>query len=402
MTSTSLIPADGTIFVWAAVIAIMACAVAMDQRWKWAARINSCTLCILGGLLFANLRVIPMTSPVYDAIGNHVLILAIPLLLFKSDMRKIYRESGRAFLLFHVCGVAAVIAAFLFGFIVSGSEQIEAFVATYCAGAVGGTVNLVAVGDIFSLENNMLSSMLMVANFCAASMLFLFSQMAKSRYMLTHFKHPYVDEYNAMLTSGGYDSSKSQSAQFWKRKDIALIDMTKALATTFVIVAISQLICNGVNATAAPKLVKQLFGSIYLVMTLVTVLGATFLPRYFGGIAGADEMGNIMMLIWFVTIGASCDLGQIIKYGLMVFAIFVVTFLIMCLIVFPVGKYITKCSMEETMACIIASIGGPPTAAALAISNGWNRLVVPGMLVGIYGYVIGNYFGVFVGNILGA
>ena len=53
------------------------------------------------------------------------------------------------------------------------------------------------------------------------------------------------------------------------------------------------------------------------------------------------------------------------------------------------------------MVRIIAAIGGPPTSAALAISNGWNALIVPGMLVGIYGYIIGNYFGVFVGNMLG-
>ena len=58
--------------------------------------------------------------------------------------------------------------------------------------------------------------------------------------------------------------------------------------------------------------------------------------------------------------------------------------------------------MEEIMACVIAAIGGPPTAAALAISNGWTKLIVPGMLVGIYGYIIGNYFGILVGNMLGA
>ena len=54
------------------------------------------------------------------------------------------------------------------------------------------------------------------------------------------------------------------------------------------------------------------------------------------------------------------------------------------------------------MACVIANIGGPPTAAALAISNGWSRLVAPGMLIGVYGYVVGNYFGVFLGNLIGA
>lgn len=80
---------------------------------------------------------------------------------------------------------------------------------------------------------------------------------------------------------------------------------------------------------------------------------------------------------------------------------FVVTFAIMCAVSFTLGR-VFKMNMEEMMACVIANIGGPPTAAALAISNGWSRLVAPGMLIGVYGYVVGNYFGVFLGNLIGA
>ena len=55
--------------------------------------------------------------------------------------------------------------------------------------------------------------------------------------------------------------------------------------------------------------------------------------------------------------------------------------------------------------CILASnanIGGPTTAAGMAISQGWSKLVGPIMLVGTFGYVIGTYLGVMVGTILGA
>ena len=45
---------------------------------------------------------------------------------------------------------------------------------------------------------------------------------------------------------------------------------------------------------------------------------------------------------------------------------------------------------------------GPTTAAAMAISQGWIKLVGPIMLVGTLGYVVGTYFGTIVGNFLGA
>ena len=398
---SSLISSEDTLFVWAAVIIIVACAIVMEQKWKWAAKVNSCTLCIIGGILFANLRVIPMSSPVYGSIGGFILPLAIPLLLFKSDMRKIYRESGKCFVLFNICAVGAVIGA-LIGFVIfRNTEGIEAFSAVYCASAVGGSVNLVAVASVFNMDNEMMTGMNIVANFTAVVMLIVFSQLARTKFFLGKFKHAYVDEYNAQIMSGEFDANMSQAAQFWKRKDIALKDIAKAIATTFAIVSLAQLICNIVNVSSAPNIIKQLFGSLYLVMTLITVLGATFLPNYFTSIHGADELGNLMMLIWFVTIGTSCNIEQIIRYGLITMAFFVVTFAIMCAVSFTLGR-VFKMNMEEMMACVIANIGGPPTAAALAISNGWSRLVAPGMLIGVYGYVVGNYFGVFLGNLIGA
>lgn len=47
-----------------------------------------------------------------------------------------------------------------------------------------------------------------------------------------------------------------------------------------------------------------------------------------------------------------------------------------------------------------ANVGGPTTAASMAIAKGWEELVEPALLVGCRGYVIGNYLGLIVGNTL--
>jgi uncharacterized membrane protein len=36
----------------------------------------------------------------------------------------------------------------------------------------------------------------------------------------------------------------------------------------------------------------------------------------------------------------------------------------------------------------------------MAIAKGWNKLIIPTMLAGIWGYVLGNYCGIIVGNVL--
>ena len=64
------------------------------------------------------------------------------------------------------------------------------------------------------------------------------------------------------------------------------------------------------------------------------------------------------------------------------------------------GK-IFKFNLEEICIASNANVGGPTTAAALAIAKGWQAMVVPALLVGTLGYVIGNYYGIFVGTFLG-
>ncbi len=57
-------------------------------------------------------------------------------------------------------------------------------------------------------------------------------------------------------------------------------------------------------------------------------------------------------------------------------------------------------NLEELLLSVNATLGGAPSAAAMAIAKGWDRLVLPGILVGIWGYAIGTFLGILVGEAL--
>jgi uncharacterized membrane protein len=55
-----------------------------------------------------------------------------------------------------------------------------------------------------------------------------------------------------------------------------------------------------------------------------------------------------------------------------------------------------KLNLEELLLSVNATLGGAPSAAAMAISTGWHKLVLPGVLAAIWGYVIGTFVGIVI------
>jgi len=57
--------------------------------------------------------------------------------------------------------------------------------------------------------------------------------------------------------------------------------------------------------------------------------------------------------------------------------------------------------LAEVIIASNACAAGPTTAAALAASKGWRTLVTPAIMLGVFGYVVANFVGVFLGGWLG-
>ena len=47
-----------------------------------------------------------------------------------------------------------------------------------------------------------------------------------------------------------------------------------------------------------------------------------------------------------------------------------------------------------------ANLGGPSSAAAMAVAKGYNDLIIPAILVGLYGYMIGTPLGLIIVDLL--
>jgi uncharacterized membrane protein len=88
--------------------------------------------------------------------------------------------------------------------------------------------------------------------------------------------------------------------------------------------------------------------------------------------------------------------------GMIMLNLFIFCFIMAAanLIVVAVGGKLFKLSIEDVVLASNASVGGPATAATMAMSKGWNRLVLPGLLAGLYGYSVGTPLGLMVTHFL--
>ena len=71
------------------------------------------------------------------------------------------------------------------------------------------------------------------------------------------------------------------------------------------------------------------------------------------------------------------------------------------LFTFGLGK-LFRYELEELVLAAIVTSGGPMNGVAAAISKQWHNLIFPSLMLGIWGYVIGNYIGYVVGIFLQA
>ena len=113
--------------------------------------------------------------------------------------------------------------------------------------------------------------------------------------------------------------------------------------------------------------------------------------------AGAEVVGGFLMQIFFAVIGASANIGMVLKVGPSLFFFAGLILAIHLVFLLIVGRLLGLDLLELVIASN-ANMGGPTTAAAMAVARRWDKLVLPAILCGTLGYAVATFVGVGLGN----
>ena len=399
----TLISADNTWVLWAIITAWAATSIHLEQTYKWASRITGAICALTLPMILSNLRIIPLQSPVYDAIWQYIVPLAIPLLLYRCNIRKIGGAAGRLCIIFCVSAASTVVGAaigyFLLKDIIPELDKVAAMMTgTY----IGGTVNFAAMADSFSVPSELVSAAVVADNLIMCIVFMALIVIPSLTFFRKRFSHPHIDQ----VESQGVQVQTTLQAQYWQPKEISLKDIGYALGSSFVIVAISSEIARLLTAVFPPSenfllnLLQSFLSNKYLIITTLVVLGASYLPQFFGSIRGSQEIGTFLIYLFFTVIGVPASITLIIFKSPLLLLFAAIISCVNILLTLTAAR-VMKFNLEDALLASNANLGGPTTAVALAISKGWTQLVGPIMLVGTLGYVLGNYLGIFMGTLLG-
>ena len=134
-----------------------------------------------------------------------------------------------------------------------------------------------------------------------------------------------------------------------------------------------------------------------LVVTALTVILATSLPRQFQKLAGAEVIGTFLMQLFFAVIGASANVMVVLEFGPKLFA-FAALILTIHLLFLLFGGWLCRLDLSELVIASNANMGGPTTAAAMAVARRWQTLVMPAILCGTLGYAVATFVGTALGH----
>jgi Protein of unknown function (DUF819) len=125
-----------------------------SEKTNWGAALSSPLVTMLITISLCNLGILPAASPVYNTVNKMLVPLAVPLLLYDADVRRVVKYAGSLMICFALGSIGTVVGTLAAMKVVPlglGSDGWK-IAAALAARHIGGAVNYVAVAETLNIS----------------------------------------------------------------------------------------------------------------------------------------------------------------------------------------------------------------------------------------------------------
>lgn len=331
-------------------------------------------------------------SFIQDLLTTIVIPLAIPLLLFSLNIRRWFKYAASGFLSMALALISVVVIVFLAYFIFKDKIPDSGKVAGMLVGIyTGGTPNVAAIKTALGVDSELFIMTHTSDLVIGAITIIFFITLGPKVFSLVLPKFKYKRNGNASKELISEAESMEDYSLILKGKR-PMLNILKALGLAILVFGIS----GGISL---------LFPSSMLMMIVIlgiTTFGiAVSLIPAVNRMQGTFQIGMYLILIFSLVVSSMADLTKMISSEYLTVTLMVAFVVFGSLILHLILAAIFKISVDDFLITTTALVYSPPFVPVVAGALKNKEVIITGLTVGIIGYAIGNYIGIFIGHLLG-
>jgi len=361
----------------------------LEGKYKIVKKIGGVLICYILGALVGNIGLLPEGAFKYqDLLSQLTVPLALPLILFSMDIRKWFKMAGSAFSSLFL-GLFTVILMILVGFWIFRDTLPEAWkIAGMLTGIyTGGTPNMAAIKTALNVDTEIyLMTHTYEVALGAIYLVFILSVGQRVFLLwLRPFKSPETG--NLKLDTNLEEDYESYTGYFQKKTFVPVLG---AFGLSILIFAASY---------GLSRLFPETFTTAAIILLITTFgIAFSFVPRI-KNIKKTFQTGMYIILIFSLVVSSMADIRKLVNISFDLFW-FVALAMFGSHILHALLARLFKIDADTVIISGSALICSPPFVPVVAGALRNREVILTGLIVGIAGYAVGNYLGVFLAYLL--
>lgn len=384
------------------------------EKVKFFGKIGGILTLYFIGIIVANLFIFPFPEmaaalfPIQDALTSVTIPLAMPLILFSCNFKRLPVRSATLSLIFGIVAMIIIIVAGYYIFApLSGDENFSQIAGMLVGVYTGGTPNLASLKMMLGVDE---TTYILVNSFdMLISFIYLVFLMAigikLARWILPFkmkddvIKHPkpgkgIIAESNLRYQKNADGTGAAELDQQLYHKIFTKKNFLPTLATVGLSILIAG-ISIGISFLITGKI-----DMLTLILSLTTLaIAASFIPSVRKAEKSYDA-GMYLVLIFSLVVASMVNIREInFSEGLLLLA-YIAFAIFGSLVIQLILARIFKIDADTTIITSVALINSPLFVPMIADCMKNRRAVIIGITIGVIGYAVGNYLGVLVAKLI--